>query len=155
MRVSQLLQWDGEVNRRDYLLWGVILFAIKYNLDRIIGIFMNRNWFIWDYFFQADQLSVLELNDADRTFYLTLLLCSLPFIWSGTVLCVKRLRNAGLPPWLVIFFFIPFVNLLLFLLLAAIPARSGHTGERVAFLERLIPKSKTGSAMFAVGMVSA
>lgn len=154
MHINQLTQWDGEVNRRDYLLWGIILFAVKYNLDRVIGIFMGRNWFVWDYFLQADRLSVLELNDADRTFYLTLLFCSLPFIWVGTALCVKRLRNAGLPTWLVIFFFIPFINLLLFLLLAAIPARDGQTGERVAFLDRLIPKSKTGSAMFAVGMVS-
>src|SRR5690606_31937830 len=97
MHINQLTQWDGEVNRRDYLLWGIILFAVKYNLDRVIGIFMGRNWFVWDYFLQADRLSVLELNDADRTFYLTLLFCSLPFIWVGTALCVKRLRNAGLP----------------------------------------------------------
>jgi len=154
MRVSQLVRWAGEVNRKDYLLWGVSLFAIKYNLDRAIGTLMNRSWFITDYFVQADRLSALELNDADRVFYLVLMLCSLPFIWSGTVLCVKRLRNSALPTWLVIFFFIPFINLLLFLLLAAIPERNSDTADQIRLLDKLIPKSKTGSAMFAVGLVS-
>src|SRR5579859_2308180 len=122
MNFNQLINWNGEINRRDYLLWGVLLFAIKYNLDRIIALALDRQWFITDYFIQADKLSVQQLSSSDRTFYLILLIQSLPFIWFGTTICVKRLRNANLPGWLVIFFFIPFINFILFLLLSAIPA---------------------------------
>lgn len=154
MQLSQLTRWRGEIKRRDYLIWGVILFAIKYNLDRLIAQALHRSWFISDYFIQADKLSVLELTDNDRTFYLLLVLCALPFIWFGTVLCVKRLRNAKLPSWLVIFFFIPFVNFFLFLLLSAMPSRDIDATAKRNFLERLIPASKNGSAMFSVAIVS-
>src|SRR5579862_5131479 len=154
MNFAQLINWKGEITRRDYLLWGVLLFAIKYNLDRIIGRAMEREWFITDYFIQADKLSVLELSEADRNFYLILLLQSLPFIWFGTMLCIKRLRNAKLPSWLVIFFFIPFVNFILFLLLSAIPSRGNEPIVRNEFLSRLMPKSKNGSAMFSLGVVT-
>jgi uncharacterized membrane protein YhaH (DUF805 family) len=154
MNFNQLTTWNGEIKRRDYLFWGVLLFAIKYNLDRLIAGFLNRQWFITDYFIQADKLSVQQLDVADRNFYLILLIQSLPFIWIGTVLCVKRLRNAKLPEWLVIFFFIPFINFLLFLLLSAIPTGSSEVNSKNKFLSRLIPKSKNGSAMFSVAVVS-
>ncbi len=154
MDLHQLKNWKGEINRRDYLLWGVLLFAIKYNLDRLMADVLGRNWFITDYFIKADELSVLDLSDSDTKFYLILLAQSLPFIWVGTLLCVKRLRHAKLPSWLVIFFFIPFVNFILFLLLAAVPSRESENIRSQDFIDRLIPKSKNGSAMFAVGVVS-
>lgn len=155
MQIAQLTDWRGEVNRRDYLLWGVLLFAVKYNLDRLIAHVLNRTWFITDYFIQADKISVRELTDSDRTFYLILLMCALPFIWVGTALCVKRLRNSKLPTWLVIFFFIPFINFILFLLLSAVPPRDGGASPKGSYLDRVIPASKSGSAMFSVGLVSA
>ncbi|HEY3402456.1 MAG TPA: DUF805 domain-containing protein [Ohtaekwangia sp.] len=153
MNIKQLTTWSGEINRRDYLIWGTILFAVKYNLDRLAGFAFNKRWYISDYFIQADQLAVQELNPDDQIFYLVLLLLSLPFIWFGTVLCVKRLRNAKLPAWAVLFFFIPFINLLLFLILSAIPERKDGNEIRNNFLDRLIPRSKYGSALFAVGIV--
>ncbi len=153
MTTSQLTSWKGEVNRRDYLIWGLILFAVKYNLDRITALLFNRTWYITEYFIQADQLAVQELNGDDQKFYFILLFQSLPFIWFGTVLCVKRLRNAKLPTWLVVFFFIPFVNLILFIVLSAIPEKESKEISRNEFLEKLIPKSKYGSAMFSVGIV--
>ena len=153
MNISQLTSWKGEINRRDYLIWGLILFAIKYNLDRITALLLNRTWYITEYFSQADQLAVQELSGEDQKFYLILLLQSLPFIWFGTVLCVKRLRDAKFPTWMVVFFFIPFVNLILFIVLSAIPERESKEISRNQFLEKLIPKSKYGSAMFSVAMV--
>jgi uncharacterized membrane protein YhaH (DUF805 family) len=150
---SQLTSWKGEVSRRTYLVWGLILFALKYNLDRLTAIQMDRTWFITDYFIQADKISIQELGNDDRAFFLILLLQSLPFIWFGTVLCVKRLRDAGLPPWLVIFFFIPFINFLLFVLLASLPEKSDKTQVSNSYLYKLIPKSRWGSAMFSMGIV--
>ncbi|MEO9484380.1 MAG: hypothetical protein ABJG47_13065 [Ekhidna sp.] len=41
MKLSQLLSWKGEINRKHYLIWGMILFAIKYNLDRLIVIWQT------------------------------------------------------------------------------------------------------------------
>src|SRR6478736_4238592 len=153
IRLSQLLNWRGEIDQRDYLVWGIILFAIKYNLDRLIAYAYGKTWYITDYFMQADTASVRQLTDPDKVFYSVLLIQSLPFIWFGTVLCVKRLRNAKLPLWLVLFFFIPFLNFILFMLLSAIPEREKETDSNMRFLDRLIPKSKEGSALFSIGIV--
>jgi len=154
LKFSQLTNWKGEVSRRTYLVWGLILFAVKYNLDRLIAIRMDRTWYITDYFIQADKLGVQQLSESDQTFFGILLVQSLPFIWFGTVLCVKRLRNTGLPSWLVIFFFIPFINFLLFVLLASLPERLDKSIASNTFLSSLIPKSRWGSAMFSMGIVS-
>ena len=69
MNISQLTSWKGEINRRDYLIWGMILFAVKYNLDRITALLLNRTWYITEYFIQADQLAVQELSGEDQKFY--------------------------------------------------------------------------------------
>src|SRR5439155_3515396 len=46
---------------------------------------------------------------------------ALPFIWVGLALTVRRLRDAGLPLGLVLLFFVPFVNLVVFLILSVAP----------------------------------
>ena len=45
----------------------------------------------------------------------------LPFIWVGGTLTLQRLRDAGESPWLVVAFFVPVVNLLLFFVLVLLP----------------------------------
>lgn len=153
MDTKQILSWKGSINRKDFLIWGAVLFAIKYNLDRLTAVASNRTWYITDYFLHADNLSIRELSSPDRTFYMILLLQSLPFVWFGTILCVKRLRSSGVPPWLVIFFFIPFVNLLLFVLLSAIPEKEEKAIGKDRLLDKLMPESQYGSAIFSVGIV--
>jgi hypothetical protein len=37
MRPSDLWRWDGELDRESYLLWGLSLFALKHNLDRLLA----------------------------------------------------------------------------------------------------------------------
>lgn len=154
LSIRQLLTWNGTIDRQGYVVWGIVLLAIKYNLDRVTAsVFGGGSWFITDYIFQGNVPAISDLSTKTETFYLILVLQSLPFIWFGTVLCVKRLREAALPSWLVIFFFIPFVNLILFILLAAIPARSSVISTNDRFLDRLIPKSRWGSAMLSIGLV--
>ena len=41
----------------------------------------------------------------DQIFYATMLALALPFLVVGVVLTVRRLRDAGWPLWLVLFFF--------------------------------------------------
>src|SRR5688572_30817452 len=154
LTLHQLTSWKGEIARREYLIWGLILFGVKYNLDRAISLSFERRWFITDYFIQADKLSIQDLTSEEKTFFLILLLQSLPFIWFGTVLCIKRLRSASLPGLLVMFFFIPFVNLILFILLAVVPESSTKKETPGGQLGKLFPKSRSGAAMFSIGIVS-
>ena len=151
MQLSQLYRWSGTISRKDYLLWGLILFGLKYNLDRFTAWCFEKSWYFSDYFIQADRLGLQELESSDLMFYAAILAQSIPFIWMGTVLCVKRLRDANLNAGLVLFFFIPFINLLLFILLTAIPTANKGSVANQPFFARLIPKGKWGSAVFALG----
>lgn len=156
MNINQIISLKGNVDRKSYLFWGILLFAIKYNLDRFVSIsFFDKYWIITDYFIQPDVVSVSTLNSTQTAFYTTLVVMAIPFIWFGTTLTIKRLRNATLPQWLVVLFFIPFLNLFLFLILSVVPAKTSDTTEthKNSFLDKLIPQSKTGSAAFAIGII--
>ncbi|MEM7374800.1 MAG: DUF805 domain-containing protein [Bacteroidota bacterium] len=157
LKLKDLYQLSGRIGRAPYALWGSILFLIKYNLDRLISLSYGHSWFITDYFIQADRLGILSLPEEDKPYYLTLLLASVPFIWVGTILSVRRLRDAGIHTALVGLFFIPFLNAILFLILSLIPSTSaiseGNT-KLSDFFNRFLPKSKVGSAAVAIGVLT-
>jgi len=152
--MDHLFSYQGKISRRTFALTGFLLFVIKYSLDKLIAMQNHRPWFLTDYFIQPDHLSVTNLDPDSRKFYLTLIAVSLPFIWCGVVLCLKRLRDIRLPLWLVGFFFIPFINVLFFILLCILPsnAEGATEEEKPRFLNRLIPKSETSSILFSIGI---
>ncbi len=149
---NQLIYWGGEIGRRDYLIWGAILFAVKLNLDRLTASLMGRSWDITSYYTQVDHVALSTLTEADQIFFGVMILTSIPFIWVGTLLCLKRLRDAKFPNWMLFLFFLPFINLLMFLLLTAIPRRDERANPSTFITSGLLPKSKFGSAVFAVSL---
>lgn len=153
-------RWDGTLDRGPYALVGVLLFFLKHNIDRGVAIFaFDRPWSLFYYLSPTDALRFSALSAVDRTFYATLVAIAMPFIYVGTLMTVKRLRSAGLPPWLVLFFFIPFVNLVLFAVLCVLPEANEvtrdarPTGRFKQFLDRLIPESALGSASVAILLI--
>jgi len=52
-----------------------------------------------------------------------MLAISLPFAWTGCVLTIRRLRACQFPPWLVLLFFLPAINLILFKVLVWTPTK--------------------------------
>lgn len=153
MRFSDLWRWDGTIDRGPYLLLGTLLFGIKYNIDRIIVSQMTgERWFPWDYFFGGDALKPLSAAADEPAVLLVLLAMAMPFIWAGVALTLRRLRALGWPRWMVVFFFVPFVNVSLFLLLVLVPSRDRDEEKPAGggFLGRLIPRGLLGSATAAV-----
>jgi uncharacterized membrane protein YhaH (DUF805 family) len=154
LKFSDLMSPTGKIGRGEYVFWGVLLFAIKYNIDRIIAYqLFHQSWRIWEYLFPVkSNLSVQE----NRNFLIALLIAALPFIWSGCVLTIKRLRASALPVWLVVLFFVPIANLFFFAILAMLPEREeirvrtvDDEGSRFG---NFIPRSRAGSAFLAVAM---
>src|SRR5215813_10527722 len=122
LHISNLWRWDGAIGRSEYFCWGVLLFAVKYNLDRLLSsAFTGRSWTPFDpeqarlYLWQS--LSAR----ADGPYYLALLAVSLPFLWAGVVLTMRRLRAVGWRPWWVALFFVPVLKLVFFALLCVMP----------------------------------
>ncbi len=156
LKLSDLWRWEGTINRGPYALIGVVGFTIKHNLDRFIASFVfHRRWDIFNYWIppgKAIQIGALSKDEA--AFLMAMVAMALPFIWVGVVLTLKRLRAARLPSWLVTFFFVPFLNLIFFLLLSILPSQEGEKRPKAEQgrkpLDRLIPDHPIGSAAMAL-----
>jgi hypothetical protein len=122
---SDLWRWRGTIDRFPYLLAGTALLVLKYALDWLtVNVLFGRSWAPLDYFVipvQANRIAALA--EEDRWLFGILLAQALPFVWMGVLLTVKRLRAAQLSPALVLFFFVPLVNLVFFLILGLLPSR--------------------------------
>ena len=158
MKLVELFRWEGTVDRGTYTLVGLVGFALKHNLDRIVASWVfHRQWGIFNYYFPPGQaLHITSLPRGEALFFAAMVGLSLPFIYVGVGMTLKRLRSAGLPEWLVVLFFAPFLNLLFFLLLAVIPARAEPAPAlppHMRILDRIIPRSALGSAAMAVLLV--
>ena len=124
--VSLLWTWNRAIDRAPYLLAGSALFAVKFAIDwAIAGWVFGKSWSPINYLIWPNDrvLRVFELSGPEGDLSLTILFASLPFIWTGVILSLHRLRSAGMPLALILLFFIPLVNLLFFLALAILPKR--------------------------------
>jgi uncharacterized membrane protein YhaH (DUF805 family) len=152
--------WQGTVDRKTYAIVGITALALKYLLDKgVAAIFFHRTWYPWSYWSPlGQQARVNALPGNDRVFLAVLLLLAIPFIWLGVTLTVQRLRDAGQPLWLVVLFFIPIVNLLLFAMLCAMGthqregAKQASPWPETQGLGKWIPRSKVGAGLAAIGI---
>lgn len=151
-KFSELFTLTGTIGRGTYAVIGLFGFAIKHNLDRFVAtFFFHRPWDLFNYWIPVrDVARITLLGGPEARFLATMVALALPFIWIGIVLTVKRLRSAGLPPQLVFLFFIPFLNLLFFLVLCLVPERQRSPANLRSpgepFFSRMIPASAFGSA---------
>ena len=157
---SKPWSWSGTIDRGPYAIAGLFLFVIKFGIDRSVSrLLFDRQWTPLNYLHIPSIESIVTTSGSDTTFVATLVGIALPFIWIGTTLTVKRLRSTGLPVWLVILFFVPFINLVFFAILCIIPepdtsANFELTGsDRAAgFFDKLIPPTRLGSAIAAIAI---
>jgi hypothetical protein len=146
-------QWwraQDTIDRGTYALVGVLGFAIKHNLDRLVATYgFHRPWGFFNYWVPVkDVARITEVRGSEAVFLGTMVALSLPFIWVGVVLTMKRLRSAGLPTYWVALFFLPFLNLLFFLMLCLLPERrvSPGTASKDSSFARITPESAVGIA---------
>jgi hypothetical protein len=158
IKLADLWRPSGTIDRGTYALVGVLGFALKHNLDRIVAAYgFHRPWGLFNYWVPVrDVARITQLRDGEAVFLGTLVAMALPFIWVGVVLTLKRLRSAGLPSQMVGLFFVPFLNLLFFLVLCLAPERNlkvpelGKDGRKTSWLFRILPESALGSAAVSI-----
>ena len=153
IRFGDLWRSGGTIDRGTYALVGVLGFALKHNLDRFVaGYWFHRPWALFNYWVPVrDVARITDLRGSEAAFLGTMVAMSLPFIWVGVVLTLKRLRSAGLSSQLVALFFVPFLNLLFLLMLCLVPERdlspaAQPAQRRQTSLARFVPESTLGSA---------
>lgn len=162
MRVANVWQWDGRVNRATYFLVGAAAFGLKFLLDwAIVTQLFHRSWSLLNYWRPFGAVSgVHALSLENRLFAGVMLFLALPFIWLGLAMTVKRLRDAGERTWLAALFFAPIANLVFFLVLSLKPSAKEMLSEEGApwpapnFLERWIPRTRPASALVSIGVTA-
>jgi uncharacterized membrane protein YhaH (DUF805 family) len=89
------------------------------------------------------------LGHAPAWVNLALVVWTLPFLWIGVALTLRRLVDAGRSPWLSLLFFVPYVNYALMLTLAVLPTAVRPAPARQAQVRRqglLLREALTGIA---------
>ncbi len=150
-----LWRWEGAISRERYALIGLIGFAIKHNLDRALATFVfERDWGVFNYWILPfGPLSLTEVLRQEGDFVAAMVAISLPFIWIGVVLTARRLRSIGLPTWMLVGFFLPFLNLLFLLILCVLPAADEEhvvASPSSGWMDRFVPEHPIGSAAMGV-----
>ena len=104
-----------------YLTAGLSLFALKVFFDSLVARSYQRPFSLLFYISPAD--SPLVHPGQDPGYWLTLWCVALPFIAVGLTLTIWRLRDAGCPLGMALFFFLPFGNLIFFLIASLLPTK--------------------------------
>jgi hypothetical protein len=113
------------VRPRQYLAHGVGLMALKYATDvALVWIAVGRWWSPVDYMRSISTLQSSTLADAPPWLLPVLAVWTLPFLWAGITLTMRRAIDAGLSPWLVLGFFVPYVNYVTIAALSTLPSRA-------------------------------
>ncbi len=161
MKFANLWRWDGRVGRAAYATVGIIGVAIKHNFDRMIAssfLGYKNSFNYWAPLGKAARLD--HLSSLEARFLGTLLLASIPFIWVGVTMTVKRLRDVGQPLWLVVLFFFPVINIFFLLALCVLPPReSSQELEGLPWpgphgIDRFVPHTQLGSAALAIAVTA-
>jgi hypothetical protein len=145
------------MGRAAYFCSGILLAALKYNIDRfLVWHSSGERWSLLDYAKVGEYLWP-RVPQFDNLAQLSLMLAiAAPFMAAGVLLTVKRLQSAKLNPWLVLLFFVPVIKFFLFVLLCLAPERP-DTDERETrgddpkrLFGFLIPRSAWGSALAGI-----
>lgn len=158
-----LFGFELPVGRTAYALTGFSLMTLKYLFDAwLIRRETGLPWMPWDYLSPliSRRIELMPTGEHRDLVLWALVATTIPFLWIGASMTVRRARDAGLAPLLGLLFFVPVVNYLAMLVLCFLPTRPAAAPRpeprprpgRGAFLESAVMGALVGTA-FACGMV--
>jgi hypothetical protein len=89
----------------------------------VIWLVAHRVWTPVDYLVPSVTLRQPKLAGLPDWLVVVLIVWTLPFLWIGVSMTLRRSLDAGRSPWLAMFFFVPLVNYLVMIILCAMPSR--------------------------------
>ncbi len=144
--------WFGmsQVRRKAYLLSGFALLSLKAFVDAITVYTVAGEWLHpLHYLHPAFSWRVDAVQSGGDTAFLIAGFLTLPFIWVGVSMSMRRARDAGWSPWFGLLFFLPLINGLMFLLLCFMPTRISTAAEDSTDNSRL--PATLGMALQGIG----
>jgi len=113
------------VDRRTYFASGAGLMIVKYTLDvAIVWLVTRQLWSPLEYLIPSVILRDPKVRTFPEWLIVAMVVWSLPFLWIGASMTLRRALDAGRSPWLVVLFFVPFANYVTMLGLSLLPSRA-------------------------------
>ena len=127
-RITHLLRFwftfDAPVSRRAYLAHGAALMAVKYIVDAtLVYSLAGQLWTPWDYLTTGANFAHSKLAAAPGALLPLLGLWTLPFLWIGLTMTLRRALDAGRSAWMALLFFVPIANYVVMAVLCLLPTR--------------------------------
>jgi uncharacterized membrane protein YhaH (DUF805 family) len=132
--LERLFGMTAPVDRKSYVLSGVSLMALKYAIDALIAyVFVQKLLPPTMYLLPSLAMRDAALgSNIPSSMHALTAAFSLPFMWVGVSMSIRRARDAGLSPWVGTVFLAPIFNLLLMTLLSVLPSKTEEALEAVA-----------------------
>jgi uncharacterized membrane protein YhaH (DUF805 family) len=125
---SLLFGLRARVSRRQYLIWGFALAALKFAVDTgIVYAFTKKTWSPLGYVLPSMILRDESVGSVPGAMHVLLVVAAMPFLWIGVTMSVRRAADAGVSPWLGVGFLVPVLNYLTIAVLAAMPTKREAT----------------------------
>lgn len=149
--LKRLFGLSAPVDRRFYLRAGVALTALKYVLDAELIMFASGHmWTPVDYLSPALTTRSAILQGDAAWALIVLVGMSLPFMWVGLSMSLRRAADAGLNPLVALLFLVPGFNYVTMVLLAVMPSAPPAESARSAVV--LQPQSRLVAALLGVAV---
>jgi hypothetical protein len=151
---------EGTVDRRTYFFSGIGLALVKYFGDAsLIALTTGILWKPTDYLVTVHSLMEFKLPGSPEWLIPALGLWTIPFLWIGVTLTLRRALDADLSEWLTLAFFVPYLNYVLMASLCLVPssgraAQVREVRERQGRLLSSAALAISAGLVFAISMVA-
>ena len=127
---SVLFGLRSRVSRRQYLLWGLLLAALKFAIDTgIVYGFTKKTWSPLGRRYPSAALRDGSVGSVPGSMHVLLVVAAMPFLWIGVTMSVRRAADAGISPWVGVGFLVPIVNYVTIAVLSVLPTKVGARWE--------------------------
>lgn len=141
------------VNRRAYARVGFGLMLAKYLIDALcVRAATGKLWTPVDYLMPIHSLRTEKLVGAPDDFAWWMAVWTLPFLWIGVSMSMRRAVDAGRSAWFGMFFFVPLVNYAMMLALAALPTSRDEDSAWLETEPEPVLDDRFRSALLGIGL---
>ncbi|MFN2567347.1 MAG: SRPBCC family protein [Gemmatimonadaceae bacterium] len=141
--------FEERVGRREYVVSGLALALIKYAGDALlVWAVAGQVWTPVDYLTTVHSVLSSRFAGSPRWLGPALAAWSLPFMWIGFSMSLRRALDAGRTAWLSLLFLIPYVTYALIAMLSILPTAA--LPRRVAALVPRAHERRLPSALLSI-----
>jgi hypothetical protein len=111
-QLNLLFGLKERVSRKPYILWGVSLMVLKY-LGELLLYYLATHEILSPLNFLSPIFNSRYPGAHQDWFVPAIVLWTIPYVWIGVSMSIRRAADANFSPWIGLFFFVPILNFVL------------------------------------------